>query len=127
LQAYCFPILEKTEVVSQPVKSDMKASYTNYELGYISYHLYHQIQSPCITTALLCAASVESRAEHTKYQNICNTSPKWKVNLCLLTDTVHSAKDKHFRSFPIGTEVLSFADSRAESSSFQHMKKRKEA
>jgi hypothetical protein len=23
---------------------------------------------------------------------------------------MHSAKDKHFRSFPIGTEVLSFAD-----------------
>jgi hypothetical protein len=28
----------------------------------ISYHLYHQTQSPCIPTALLCAASVESRA-----------------------------------------------------------------
>ena len=39
----------------------------------------------------------------------------------LLTDTMHSAKDKHFRSFPIGTEVLSFADSKAESSSSQHM------
>ena len=39
----------------------------------------------------------------------------------LLTDTMHSAKDKHVRSFPIGTEVLSFADSKAESSSSQHM------
>jgi hypothetical protein len=35
---------------------------------------------------------------------------------------MHSAKDKHFRSFRIGTEVLSFADSKAESSSSQHMK-----
>jgi hypothetical protein len=34
-----------------------KASYTNRELEYISYHLYHQTQSPCIPTALLCAAS----------------------------------------------------------------------
>jgi galactokinase/mevalonate kinase-like predicted kinase len=34
---------------------------------------------------------------------------------------MHSAKDKHFRSFPIGTEVLSFADSKAQSSSSQHM------
>jgi hypothetical protein len=34
---------------------------------------------------------------------------------------MHSAKDKHFRSFPIGTEVLSFADSKAESASSQHM------
>jgi hypothetical protein len=34
---------------------------------------------------------------------------------------MHSAKDKHFRSFPIGTEVLSFADSKTESSSSQHM------
>jgi hypothetical protein len=62
------------------------------------------------------------KVEHTKNQNIYNTSPKWKeVNLFLLTDTMHSAKDKHFRSFPIGTEVLSFADSKAESSSSQHM------
>lgn len=42
--------------------------------------------------------------------------------LFLLTDTMHSAKDKHFRSFPIGTDVLSFADSKAESSKSQHMK-----
>ena len=35
---------------------------------------------------------------------------------------MHSAKDKHFRSFPIGTEVLSFADWKAESSSSQHVK-----
>jgi hypothetical protein len=34
---------------------------------------------------------------------------------------MHSAKDKHFRSFPIGTEVLSFADAKAQSSSSQHM------
>jgi hypothetical protein len=34
---------------------------------------------------------------------------------------MHSSKDKHFRSFPIGTEVLSFADSKAESSSSQRM------
>jgi hypothetical protein len=34
---------------------------------------------------------------------------------------MHSAKDKHFRSFSIGTEVLSFADSKVESSSSQHM------
>jgi ssRNA-specific RNase YbeY (16S rRNA maturation enzyme) len=53
------------------------------------------------------------KVEHTKNQNICNTIPKSKeVNLFLLTDTMHSAKDKHFRSFPIGTEVLSFADSK---------------
>jgi hypothetical protein len=53
---------------------------------------------------------------------ICSANPKWKeVNLFLLTDTMHSAKDKHFRSFPIGTEVLSFADSKAESSSSQHV------
>jgi hypothetical protein len=32
---------------------------------------------------------------------------------------MYSAKDKHFRSFPIGTEVPSFADSKAESSSSQ--------
>ena len=32
---------------------------------------------------------------------------------------MHSAKDKHFRNFPIGTEVLSFVDSKAESSSSQ--------
>jgi hypothetical protein len=35
---------------------------------------------------------------------------------------MHSAKDKHFRSFPIETEVLSFADSKAETSSSQRMK-----
>ena len=34
---------------------------------------------------------------------------------------MHSAKDKHFRSLPIGTEVLSFADLKAELSSSQHM------
>ena len=39
----------------------------------------------------------------------------------LLTDTIHSAKDKYFRSLPIGTEVLSFADLKAESSRSQHM------
>lgn len=51
-----------------------------------------------------------------------NASPKWKeVNLFLLTDTMQSANDKHFRSFPIGTEVLSFADSKAESFSSQHI------
>jgi hypothetical protein len=60
---------------------------------------------------------VDSRA-HKEQKTICNASPKWKeVNLFLLTDTVHSAKDKHFRSFPIGTEVLS----KTESSSSQHM------
>ena len=36
-----------------------------------------------------------------------------RSKLFLLTDTMHSAKHKHFRSFPIGTEVLSFADSKA--------------
>jgi hypothetical protein len=36
---------------------------------------------------------------------------------------MHSAKDKHFRSFPIGTEVLSFADSKAESSSSQLLRR----
>jgi hypothetical protein len=52
------------------------------------------------------------KVEQTKKKNICNANPKWKeVNLLLLTDTMHSAKDKHFRSFRIGTEVLSFADS----------------
>jgi hypothetical protein len=41
-------------------------------------------------------------------QSICNASPKWKeVNLFLLIDTMDSANDKHIRSFPIGTEVLS--------------------
>jgi hypothetical protein len=65
---------------------------------------------------------VDSRAHKEKKKNICNASPKWKeVNLFLLTDTMHSAKDKHFRSFPIGTEVLSFADSKIESSSSQHV------
>jgi hypothetical protein len=44
----------------------------------------------------------------------------------LLTNTMHSAKDKHFRSFLIGTEVLSFADSKAESSSSHHMNMFKE-
>jgi hypothetical protein len=39
---------------------------------------------------------------------------------------MHSAKDKHFRSFLIGTEVLSFADSKAESSSSHHMNMFKE-
>jgi hypothetical protein len=34
---------------------------------------------------------------------------------------MHSAKDKHFRSFPIGTDVLLFADLKAESFSSQHM------
>jgi hypothetical protein len=67
------------------------------------------------------------KVEHTKNQIICNASPKWKeVNLFLFTDTMHSAKDKHFRSFPIGTEVLSFAESNAESSSSQHMNMFKE-
>ena len=44
-----------------------------------------------------------------------------EVHFVLLTDTMHSAKDKHVRRFPIGTEVLSFAASNAESG------KRKEA
>ena len=52
----------------------------------------------------------------------CNANPKWKeVNLFLLTDTLHSAQDTHFRIFPIRTEVLSFADLKTESSSNQHM------
>jgi hypothetical protein len=34
---------------------------------------------------------------------------------------MHSAKDKHFRSFPIGTAVLSLADLKVKSSSSQHM------
>ena len=58
---------------------------------------------------------------------ICNANPKWKeVNLFLLTDTMHSVKDKHFRNFPIGTEVLSFADSNAKLSCSQNMKVFKE-
>jgi hypothetical protein len=32
---------------------------------------------------------------------------------------MHFAKDKHFWNFPIGTGVLSFADSKAESSSMK--------
>jgi hypothetical protein len=44
----------------------------------------------------------------------------------ILTDTMHSAKDKHFRSFPIGTGMPSFDDSKAESSSSQHRKVFKE-
>jgi hypothetical protein len=63
------------------------------------------------------------KVEHTKNKNICNARPKWKeVNLFLLTGTMHSAKDKHFRSFLIGTEVLLFADSKAAPYSSQHMK-----
>jgi hypothetical protein len=34
---------------------------------------------------------------------------------------MHSAKNNYFRSFPIGREVLSFTESKAESSSSQHM------
>jgi hypothetical protein len=56
-----------------------------------------------------------------------NANPKWKeVNLFLLTNTMHSVKVKQFRNFPIGTEVLSFADSIAKSSCSQHMKVFKE-
>jgi hypothetical protein len=44
----------------------------------------------------------------------------------ILTDTMHSAKDKHFRSFPIRTGVPSFADTEAELSSSQHMQVFKE-
>jgi hypothetical protein len=34
---------------------------------------------------------------------------------------MHSAKNNYFRSVPIGREVLSFTESKAESSSSQHM------
>jgi hypothetical protein len=77
--------------------------------------------SPHVYPQLFCVLHIW-KVEHTKNHTICNTNPKWKeVNLFLLTDTMHSAKDKHFRSFPIVTEVLSLADSKAESSSFQHV------
>lgn len=39
---------------------------------------------------------------------------------------MHYSKEKYFRSFPIRTEVLSFADSNAEASSGQDMKVFKE-
>jgi hypothetical protein len=53
-------------------------------------------------------------------------APNGKKIICFCLDTMHSAKDKHFRSFHIGTEMLSFADSKAESSSSQHMQVFKE-
>jgi hypothetical protein len=34
---------------------------------------------------------------------------------------MHSAKNNYFRSFPIGREMLSFAESKAESSSSQYI------
>jgi hypothetical protein len=59
------------------------------------------------------------KVEHTKNHTICNTSPKWKeVNLFLLTGTMHSAKDKHFRSFFIGVPLL--YDSKGKFKSCRH-------
>jgi hypothetical protein len=82
------------------------------------------IYSSAISTpeALGAATRIQACIRQLFMISICNASPKWKeVNLFLLTDTMDSANDEHIRSFPIGTEVLSFAASNAESG------KRKEA